>query len=205
MVNRFLTVALMTTLFLTAAGVRPAAATNIVFNGGFETGNFTGWTLTGNTAFGTGVCLNGNTFLGSTCTVSSGNYAAVSGPSVISGFVSQALATVAGTSYNLTFFLRNDSLGAAPSNAFSVSWGGGVVYSQSNVADQPLTQVVLPNLIASSASTQLSFEFLNNPGGFFVDDVAVDGRAIPEPSTLLLIGVGLAGFAARRRATAGNL
>ena len=43
MMNRCLTVALMTTLFLTAAGARPATASNIVFNGGFETGNFSDW------------------------------------------------------------------------------------------------------------------------------------------------------------------
>jgi hypothetical protein len=166
-----------------------AGATSIVLNGGFETGNFANWTLSGNVGGNTGVCLSGTNFLGSVCTANSGSYAAVSGPFGAAGFISQALATAAGNFYDITFFLRNDNLGAPPSNLFQVHWDGGVVYSISNAATQGFTQVTLPHLLASTSNTTLSFEIINNPGGFLLDDVSVS--AIPEPATLLLVGTGI--------------
>ena len=52
---------------------------------------------------------------------------------------------------------------------------------------------------ASTASTPLRFEFRDDPGFFFFDDVSVVGlagpSAVPGPSSLLLIGSGLAGLA----------
>ncbi len=117
----------------------PAYAAPVV-NGGFESGDFTGWTLSGNTGFGTGVCLDGSIFLGSLCSANSGSYAAVSGPYPASGFISQVLATTASTSYDLTFYLRNDNLGGASSNLFNVHWNGGVVHSLVNVPQQGYAQ-----------------------------------------------------------------
>src|ERR1700730_10015968 len=68
---------------------------NIVTNGGFETGDFTGWTQSGNTGF-TGV---------DTDSAHSGNFGAFSGPTGSEGFLSQTLNTVAGMAYDLSFFL----------------------------------------------------------------------------------------------------
>lgn len=42
-------------ILLLFAAYRPAAAANIVLNGGFETGDFTGWTLTNTEGGNTGV------------------------------------------------------------------------------------------------------------------------------------------------------
>ena len=82
---------------------------NIVTNGGFETGNFNGWTQGGNTEF-TGVDMasahsgNFGVFAGPT---SGSKDSGVSGESGGSGpgTLSQNLATVAGSIYEFSFFM----------------------------------------------------------------------------------------------------
>src|SRR5207342_1372158 len=70
------------------------ANANLVTNGGFETGDFTGWTNGGNTGF-TGVDPG---------IQHSGTYGAFFGPIGSNGFLSQTLATTAGGVYTLSFW-----------------------------------------------------------------------------------------------------
>ena len=88
----------------------PAFAIPVV-NGDFEAGNLTGWTLSGDTSFigvEAGVGRNGS-------------FAAFFGPDPVGG-ISQVLATQAGTSYRVSFWLALDD--SATPNAFSWSWNG---------------------------------------------------------------------------------
>jgi transposase-like protein len=73
------------------------ATADMVINGGFETGDFTGWALSGNTDY-TGV---------TTGIAHSGEYAAYFGPDGSLGYLSQSLATTVGTRYELSFFLAS--------------------------------------------------------------------------------------------------
>src|SRR4029077_13740922 len=91
-----------------------ATATPIctVVNGGFETGSLPPWTDTGDTSF-TGV--------GSPAVPHSGSFALYAGPTSSDGFVDQALPTVAGQAYDVTFWLDNED--ASGTNRFGASFG----------------------------------------------------------------------------------
>jgi PEP-CTERM motif-containing protein len=52
-------------------------------------------------------------------------------------------------------------------------------------------------LLATGPSTALTFQARDDPGFFFLDDVAVN--AAPEPSSLVLLGSGLAAVLLRAR------
>jgi hypothetical protein len=177
----------------------PSAAASIIVNGGFETGDLTGWTQSG-TTFGTGACLNGSNFLGATCTVVSGQYSYADGPSPL-GSLLQSVPTSPGQLYQLSFFLRNDNLGQAPANEFTAYWDGTPVYSVTNAADQGFQLVLVEGLSSASSSVVVQFSAFNQPGGFFLDDISAD--PIPEPGTLgLLVSGGsllLFGHRLRRR------
>lgn len=161
---------------------------NLVANCGFETGNFSSWTRSGNLGF-TGV---------SGGYAHTGNYGAQLGPIGSDGFLSQNINTIAGHSYVLQWWLFSD--GGFPNN-FDVSLNGVEVFFLPYVAAQPYTEYTL-DFIATGA-TALQFSFRNDPGYLGLDDISVvpnTATTIPEPGSLLLFGSGLlAGAASLRR------
>src|SRR4030095_9985739 len=82
----------------TQIGTGPAGVCGVVQNGGFETGDLTGWTNSGDTSF-TGV---------DSSNPHSGTFALYSGPTSSDGFLDQVLPTVSGTAYDVSFWLAND-------------------------------------------------------------------------------------------------
>ncbi len=165
--------------FLLGAIVAPAA--ELVVNGGFETGDFTGWNVTGNTT---------HVFV-SPGFAYDGNYGAGLGPVGSDGYLSQILPTIGGEPYTLSFAFENTD-GTGP-NDFGVLWGGVLVPGSSYVdaAAFPGT-VVSFNLTAPGPSTELMFYYRNDPGYWGLDDVSVQGAsAVPEPATAAVAGLGL--------------
>ena len=187
--KKYLALTMVLASILVFAGTSSA---NLIVNGGFETGDFTGWTRSGNTGF-TSVSL-GNPH--------AGIYAARLGPIGSDGYLLQSafFTTTVGALYNVDFWLFSD--GRTP-NDFGALYFGGVpttLVSLTNIPAQPYT-LYHTVVRANSTSGNLEFRFRNDPSFLWLDDVSVNA-VVPEPGTLMLLGSGLAGiaiFGLRRR------
>jgi hypothetical protein len=201
---------------LALALVTPSArAGQLLSNGGFETGNFSGWTQGGNLAF--------TTVWSGAGVAHSGNSAAALGPVGSVGTLSQTFSTTAGQTLYLSYWLGSD--GQQP-NSFGVTLGSGLSLQQTNLPAQPYKFYSF-STTATGPTTTLSFSFNNDPGFLRLDDVSVttspnDPRNwpsggttpagtpgastanAPEPASLALLGLGAAGLLCglRRRRSA---
>lgn len=185
-----------TVLIALAAAVivaSPAAATvNLVVNGGFETGDFTGWTRS-NTQNATAINSN-SPFEGSfdarlRTTTSGGN----------AGYrtLSQFITTNVGYSYQLSYALRNQG-NPNPVDDFEVT-AGNSFFDHGDTPRFGYT-VFTQDFVATSASTLIEFRYLHPTDGNFQLD-AVSVVAVPEPGTwaMLVTGFALVGATMRRR------
>ena len=158
--------------------ISSAFALNLVTNGGFETGDFSGWVKNGKYMY----VLNTNP--------ASGSYAAALGTAKGLGSLTQTgLNTLPGLEYELRFNLATS--GGAPS-LFIAMVNGVTLYSTNIHSNQPYSTRSL-NFMAGALPTDIAFLARNDVGAFSLDNVSVDLAPIPEPSTLLLLGLGLLG------------
>jgi hypothetical protein len=167
------------------------AATNLVSNGSFETGDFTAWTQFGDTSF-TGV-VGGCFDIG--CPTD-GAYEAAFGP--VSGFggITQTLTGGAGE-YRVSFDLSDDS-----GYGFVADLGGTDFFTQGAVSSYGVTHFSF--LVAAGADPTLTFSFYNPPAYYTLDNVVVTS-GVPEPAgwALMICGMGVVGAGLRgRRKTA---
>jgi alpha-tubulin suppressor-like RCC1 family protein len=147
-----------------------------IFNGGFETGDFTAWITNGNFSF-TGITTKG-------AYVHSGQFGAQLGPVGSLGYISQPVATSLGTRYLLSFWLNSPD-GATPSE-FLVSWNGTTLFDQTNLPAIGWTHVQLRASAAGPSTVQ--FGFRNDNSYFGLDDISIIPLVQP-----VITGVNLAG------------
>ena len=175
-------------ILLLLTGYRPAAAANIVYNPGFETGDFTGWAVTNDDDSDTFVAFT----LGHT-----GSYAADFSNPDYDGTVAQTLTDVSGQNYTFSFWVETD--GGTPSD-FSALFNTTALLTESNPAGSGYTQ--FSYTVTGTGSDTITFGGLDVPGFVLLDDVSVTAvtSPTPEPSTIMLMGlVGCVGLIARRR------
>jgi hypothetical protein len=137
----------------------------LIQNGGFETGDFTGWTQSGNTA--------DSTVYSDPKFAHSGVYGARMGPAGSLGFLSQTLPTLAGQNYLLTLWLDSPNLPATLTpNEFSVTWNGGTLFDQMNIGKIGWTNLQFI-VTSASTSTVLQFGFQDDNYYLGLDDVSL--------------------------------
>ena len=192
------------------AAPRPAQA-QLVANGGFETGDFTGWTVGGNANQGAAsdTFVFGGPHLG--------DYAAWLGTPTSDGTLSQDIATAANEKYTISYFLSVDAdpINGSTPNDFSASFGGQPLFSGTDLMVTQLaprfydpadyTEYTF-SAVATGPTSTLLFGFRDDNSEFRLDDVSVtDAGPVPEASTTvslgLLLALGLGGVIAAKRKT----
>jgi hypothetical protein len=199
------------------------SASASLVNPGFETGNFDGWTVAGSNG-GSGVGVDGIAlpsdppFPPNNLNVRSGNYSAYALVASTAGeflSLSQTVNLQAGTQ-TAGFFM---SLDAASGMGINQAILGDLLAIFVEGIVQPFTTRFPDNnfptgstpadfyefssdFAASGGPTLIEFRISGSGtsrAGISVDDFFVTGGAVPEPSIIALIGLGLAGIGYQRR------
>lgn len=159
-------------------------AQNLVQNGSFETGDFTGWNVTGLEEVVSGPFY---VYTGA----QDGNFYSVWGNVGGDGNISQSIADSAGGQYTLSFWFAAN--GDNPSD-FSVSWDGNVLLSLSNPTTGGAWTQYSFNVTGTGNDT-LTFTGGDDPEWMALDNVSVSQNGgtgtTPEPSSFILMGSGI--------------
>ncbi len=159
-----------------------ATALQAQVNGGFETGDTTGWTVGGDLSF---TAVTGTL-------PHTGAFSYQAGPTGGIGFLEQAIPCNVGDLATVDFWLAGDNF--AP-NSFAAYFDGALLTTQVDTGFG-YTQFTFANIPVTTANPVIHFEFSHPPAYWYLDDVSV--TCIPAPGAAALIGLGGL-FAARRR------
>ncbi len=162
-------------------GAPTAFATNLLTNGSFETGDFTGWNQSGLEEVVTGPFY---VYSGA----QDGNFYSVWGNIGGDGSISQSFSDTPGTHYTFSFWFA--AVGDNPSD-FSASWDGTQVYSQTNPNTGGVWTLFSFDEVGTGTDT-ITFNGRDDPSWMALDNISVSpSQVVPEPSSLLLLGSGL--------------
>ena len=208
-----------TVLALAALLAVPVAAAgsplgpNLVQNGSFETGDFTSWTTSGTCEFvspalglnapaGCGGVAFDSLLLLKDPTPPDGAYAAHIGKGA-ADVLSQSITTTPGGLYDVAFSLANTSALSGfvfPDDTLKVYFDGALILNWKVTGPSGIdtyNTYLFTGLHAAGSSAVLSFVSNRYSAYFDIDNVSVK-QEVPEPTTLALLGVGLASAGGRR-------
>ena len=173
------------TVAATLAVTGLSASANLVTNGDFEAGdlgwnqgNFTTTSFNGFVPFGNIALFGG--CVGQLCSTN------------------QTISTVFGQTYVFEFEYGSD--GNTPNETMAL-FGGQLVFHTVNDTLNTRPGYVHQSFLvtATSTSTVIDFRIRNDPSYQSIDNVSVTAAVIPEPASLALVGLGMAGIGFSRR------
>lgn len=181
-------------ILLTAPAV---AAPHLLRNGGFEHGDFTGWTLSGNTEYSQ---VFNQPYDG--LAARHGADYALLGPQGADGVLSQSFADAAGAKLTISFWLASDG---GTADDFTASYDGDALMRVADAGAFGWTRYAAT--VSATGLDTLSFSFRDDQDYFALDTIRVRyadaattrGQPIPEPPAGLPVAAALALLACRRR------
>jgi hypothetical protein len=175
---------------LTLAAVTVASANafgqNLVINGGFETGDFTGWNRQANEFLG---IEDGGGAL-----VHSGLYSVHwAGTSPQNDSIDQEVSALTGVHYELSLWVR--SANTSTTDHFDVVWGGQTLFSNT-ITSTTWMKLTFEVFGGPNATTNLYLGGYGGANGIYADDVAI---AVPEPGSVMALSLGAIVLLRRKR------
>jgi len=201
----------VTAAFCTLLAASALADANLVANPGFETGDFTGWTLLGNDTRSDHSFVSGPTSYPAwnEWLPRGGDHFAALGAVRGLLILRQTFATNPGESYLVSFQLGSDGERA---NYFFAEWNDSYLVSLENQPETPGHDLIHGPpaaayraynfaALATGSTTTIQFVANNDQGWWALDDISV--MPLPEPSSLLSAAAGILAVTAcaRRRAS----
>ena len=151
-------------------------------NGGFETGDFSSWTFSGDTnanyadSYDAAKFTSGTPAVDDSKFVHSGIYGANLGAVGSLASLTQRLPVSAGQVLLLSFWLDNPATGTP--NRFRALWDGRVLYDKSSLGIFGWTNLQFV-VTATGSSASVVFQFQNDNASFGLDDISVKPVSVP--------------------------